>query len=96
MALTCAWKIFNLDRMHEPASFKSFLERQLPQALDLLRQMVGINSYTANPAGVNLLSRFTAECFEPMEFVPEFVKSTNPRFGEHLVMTRPGRSADGR
>jgi glutamate carboxypeptidase len=72
---------------------KDFLESQMPAALEMLRQMVGINSYTANRDGVNRLARFTAECFAPLGFTAEFVPSTNREWADHLVMTRRGRSA---
>lgn len=75
------------------ASLKEFLEGQMPATLEMLRQMVGINSFTANRDGVNRLGRFTAECFAPLGFAAEFVPSTNLEFGNHLVLTRPGRSA---
>ena len=74
-------------------SLKEFLEKQMPATLEMLRQMVGINSFTANREGVNRLGRFTAECFAPLGFAAEFVPSTNPEFGNHLVLTRRGRSA---
>lgn len=64
----------------------------MPEALEMLRRMVGINSFTANKEGVNLLGRLTAECFEPLGFTPEFVSSTNPDWGDHLVLTRGGRT----
>src|SRR6185503_3835199 len=69
-----------------------FLNVQMPDALDLLRQMVGINSFTSNREGVNKLGRFTADCFAPLGFSVEFVPSANPGFGDHLVLTKPGRS----
>src|SRR5262245_6454335 len=72
------------------ALLNSFLEEQLPSALEMLRQMVGINSFTLNREGVNHLSRYTAECFAPLGFTAEFVPSVNPQFGEHLVLTRRG------
>jgi glutamate carboxypeptidase len=64
----------------------------MPAALELLRQMVDINSFTGNREGVNKLGRFTVECFAPSGFTSEFVPSTNPKYGDHLVMTRQGRS----
>jgi glutamate carboxypeptidase len=73
-------------------SVREFLQQQLPAALELLRQMVAINSFTGNPEGVNRLSRLTADCFAPLGFTPEFVPSTNPAWGNHLVMTRRGRA----
>ena len=69
-----------------------FLEKELPAALEMLRQMVEINSFTANPEGVNKLGRLTAECFAPLGFAAEFVPSANRDDGDHLVMTRRGRS----
>src|SRR6266536_1977160 len=74
-------------------SLKEFLKQQMPAALEMLRQMVGINSFTGNPEGVNRLGQFTAECFAPLGFKAEFVPSANPEFGNHLVLTRLGRSA---
>jgi len=79
--------------VQDRASLKDFLEDQMPAALEMLRQMVGINSYTANRDGVNRLARFTAECFAPLGFTAEFVPSTNREWGDHLVMTRRGSSA---
>jgi len=38
----------------------------MPAALEMLRQMVGINSYTTNREGVNRLGKFTA-CFAPWD-----------------------------
>ena len=66
-----------LSSMLNSASLKNYLETQMPAALEMLRQMVGINSYTANRAGVNRLSRLTAECFAPLGFTAEFVPSAN-------------------
>jgi glutamate carboxypeptidase len=72
-------------------SLRKFVNLQMPATRELLRQMVGINSWTLNPAGVNRLARFTADQFTSLGFTPEFVPSTNPAFGNHLVMTRRGR-----
>src|SRR5258708_1040347 len=58
----------------------------------MLGKMVGINSFTSNREGVNRLARFTAESFAPIGFSAEFVPSMNSEFGEHLVLTRRGRS----
>ncbi|HXG49141.1 MAG TPA: M20/M25/M40 family metallo-hydrolase [Methylomirabilota bacterium] len=67
-------------------------EAGLPEALDWLRRMVGVNSFTGNREGVNALGRLTAECFAPLGFRAEFVPSVNPLYGDHLVLTRPGRT----
>jgi glutamate carboxypeptidase len=76
--------VLNAARLHD------YLESELPAALELLRQMVGINSFTLNPEGVNRLAGFTADAFTPLGFTAEYVDSTNPKFGQHLVLTRKG------
>jgi glutamate carboxypeptidase len=81
--------------MLNKSALKPWLEQQLPATLELLRQMVDINSYTANSAGVNRLSRFTAKAFAPLGFSAEYVPSAFREFGEHLVLTRRGRSNNG-
>jgi glutamate carboxypeptidase len=71
---------------------KAFLQTQMPPALEMLRQMVDINSYTANPSGVNELARFTAQCFAPLGFSAEHVPSRNTAYGDHLVLSKAGRT----
>jgi glutamate carboxypeptidase len=79
--------------MQNIGTLTEFLSNQMPAALEMLRQMVEINSFTANPEGVNRLGRFTAECFAPLGFTAEYVPSTTRAWGDHLVLTRRGRSA---
>jgi glutamate carboxypeptidase len=79
--------------MNSGASLTRFLEAQMPATLELLRQMVNINSFTSNRDGVNALGQFTADSFAPLEFRAEFVPSVNPNYGDHLVLTRPGKSS---
>lgn len=64
----------------------------MPFYLDMLRQMVAINSFTANPMGVNMLGEVTARLFADLGFAAETVQSVTPRYGEHLILTRPGQS----
>ena len=71
---------------------RSYLETNLPAYLGLLRQMVAINSFTANKAGVNTLGRLTADIFAELGFTAEFVPSIEPTFGNHLILTRRGQS----
>jgi len=78
--------------MHNPASSNAFFDQQMPAALEMLRQMVGMNSFTHNRDGVNQLAKFTAECFAPLGFSAECVPSAYPAYGDHLVLTRKGRS----
>src|SRR5262245_33776502 len=70
----------------------AFLEARFPDALDLLRRMVEINSWTRNREGVERTAQVTAEAFAPLGFVAEHVPSANPDFGRHLFLTRPGTS----
>ncbi|MCP4428944.1 MAG: M20 family metallopeptidase [Chloroflexi bacterium] len=67
-----------------------YLQDNLSHYIDLLRQMVAINSFTANPVGVNALGEKTAAIFAPLGFTAETIQSNNPEFGKHLVMTRSG------
>jgi glutamate carboxypeptidase len=82
----------HLQAMQQDGSLKEYLDSQMPAALEMLRQMVRINSFTGNREGVNRLARFTAECFAPMGFTAECVPSSNKEWGDHLVLTRRGRS----
>lgn len=81
-----------MTNIREPdlSALRHHLERQLPTGLDLLRQMVEINSFTGNRPGVNRLGRLTAEVFAPLGFTAEWVPSSNPAWGDHLVLTHPG------
>ncbi len=77
--------------LSDPAVTRAFLESHLPDTLDLLRELVGINSYTANRDGVNHQARVTARRFEELGFAAEFVPHADPACGDHLVMTHAGR-----
>jgi glutamate carboxypeptidase len=68
------------------------IARRLPEAFELLRAMVGINSWTRNPEGVARLAAFTAEAFAPLGFVAESVPSVVPGYGCHLFLSRPEAS----
>lgn len=69
-----------------------FLQPKLPVYLEMLRQMVNINSFTENPAGVTQLGELTASFFADLGFTAEMVQSVNPGYGQHLVLSRPGHS----
>lgn len=72
---------------------QEYLNQRLPSYLEILRRMVGINSFTANAAGVNHLAEYTASIFEPLGFQPEYIQSINPAFGKHLFL-QPVSSGD--
>ena len=78
--------------MNDRERLEIHLNAQMPVALRMLNQMVSINSYTENPDGVNRLGKLTADCFAPFGFCPEFFPSANPAWGNHLMLTRKGRS----
>lgn len=73
-------------------AMRSYLEGQMPSYLEMLHKMVDINSFTANAIGVNELGEVTADLFADLGFEAEFVPSNNPRYGNHLVLTRNGRT----
>ena len=69
-----------------------YLESLLPEALRHLETMVRVNSWTLNKAGVDQVGDITARLFAPLGFAAERVPSANPAYGDHLVLTRRGRS----
>ncbi|HAM72109.1 MAG TPA: hypothetical protein DCM86_10745 [Verrucomicrobiales bacterium] len=73
-------------------SLKGWLEGRLPAALAILERMVSINSFTENRDGVRELAELTRRTFSDLGFTSESVPSVNPRFGDHLICTRPGSS----
>lgn len=76
--------------MIETRSWVPYLESRLPEALDLLRQMVEINSFTENKAGVAKLSEFTAQAFRSLGFTSERIPSVHPEYGDHLICRKAG------
>jgi glutamate carboxypeptidase len=68
------------------------LHARLPAALDVLRRMVEINSFTANAAGVDAVAALTADVFAPLGLLAERQPADNPAFAAHLFLSRPGRS----
>jgi glutamate carboxypeptidase len=68
-------------------SLTDFLTSRLPNYLDILHQMVAINTFTANAEGVNRLGDYCNQVFAGLGMQPEFVPSTNPAFGRHLFLS---------
>lgn len=54
-------------------SIQQYLQENLDRYSDILRQMVEINSFTANPQGVNTLGKLSAELFEQLGFQTESI-----------------------
>jgi glutamate carboxypeptidase len=79
-----------MNSVATPTELQTYLQHHLTVYLDLLHQMVAINSFTLNPSGVNALGALTAEIFAPLGFVAETIPSADYRYGRHLILTRPG------
>lgn len=72
---------------------RQFLDERMPRYLSVLEEMVGINSFTGNPKGVNCLAAYTVELFAPLGFIADHVDSARgDGAGRHLVLTRTGSS----
>jgi glutamate carboxypeptidase len=69
-----------------------YLAEQLPRYLDILHEMVGTNSFTLNVEGINRLGALTAARFEALGFSATRIPPVKSQYGDHLVMTKPGRS----
>ncbi len=76
------------------AQSAKYLQENSSHFLDLLRQMVNINTFTANPPGVNKLGELTADLFASLSFSSEFVQATDFVYGQHLVLTRYGHTTN--
>jgi glutamate carboxypeptidase len=73
-----------------PALFQAAAERHFPAALDLLRELVAVNSFTTNAGGVDEVARITFAAFEPLGFHADHVPCAFPEAGSHLFLSRPG------
>jgi len=73
-------------------TIETFLGENMPEYLGYLKQMVQINSYTENPDGINALGALTANIFENLGFGSERIPSVYASYGQHVVLTRPGRT----
>jgi glutamate carboxypeptidase len=71
---------------------QAYLQPRFPEYIEMLRHMVSINSFTANPHGVNALGELTAMAFESLGFSAQSIPSADSQHGAHLVLTRHGRS----
>lgn len=78
--------------MEDRANVRQHLENHLIDYLEFLRQMVAINSFTANAAGVNDVGDLIIKQFSSLGFEPEFENSTDERYGRHIFLRRPAES----
>ncbi len=81
-----------MPNTHLIEQLRNYLQAHESGYLALLEKMVGINSFSANPEGVNALGEVTAAAFSRLGFDPEMIPAENPLYGKHLFLTRPGRS----
>jgi glutamate carboxypeptidase len=69
---------------------QAYLNRNFNEYLDIHKQMVDVNSFTANPQGVNTLGELTARLFARLGFQAEYVQSECQHYGQHLFLFRAG------
>jgi glutamate carboxypeptidase len=70
----------------------SFLKSIEEESFGTLRQLVAINSFTLNRAGLNANVDLCSHMFEPLGFAVQRVPSVDPRSGDHLFLSKPGKS----
>jgi len=75
-----------------PQQITTYLHENLDHYLDLLQEIVAINSLTVNQAGVNEVGRLNIAMFKELGFMAELVAADNPEYGQHVVLTRLGHS----
>lgn len=73
-------------------NLEKYLTAHLPDYLALLQSWVAVNSFTANRDGVDELGQITAVSFAKLGFDAEPIRAKNAAFGDHLVLTCPGKS----
>lgn len=77
----------------------SWLAQRQGEALDFLKQLVDINSFTLNAKGANRVGDLLAQRFEDLGFTAQrrqavqCVMEPQRSLGKHLILTRPGNSA---
>jgi glutamate carboxypeptidase len=74
----------------DPALFQAAAEGHLSAALELLRELVAVNSFTTNAGGVEEVARITAAAFAPLGFHADYVPCAYPGAGPHLFLSRSG------
>jgi glutamate carboxypeptidase len=71
-------------------SLREAIESRLGRTLEMLHEMVSINSFTRNVEGVGAVAELTALHFSALGFEAEHLESAEQHFGDHLVLTRHG------
>ncbi len=73
---------------------QSSAQKHLPAALDFLKRLVAINSFTTSATGVAAVAKLTTEAFEPLGFQAELIPCTVPDSGPHVFLTHRGAGGD--
>lgn len=76
--------------MSDLNAIRASLERRLPASLQFLENLVRVNSFTANPDGVNRNAEIITKQFAPLGFTPRQVQCANPGTGSHLILEKKG------
>ena len=69
-------------------NYKTYFEEHGQEVLDLLKDLVEINSFTHNPTGVNRVGRRVSAFLTPLGFKETVHERTE--IGNHRVFTRLG------
>jgi glutamate carboxypeptidase len=72
--------------------YTSFFTNNLERYLEILHDMVNINSFTYAPENVNHLGQYTATLFENIGFESIFQPARDSRFGKHLFLIKNSSS----
>ncbi|MEO7931897.1 MAG: M20/M25/M40 family metallo-hydrolase [Chthoniobacterales bacterium] len=69
-----------------PEDLAAFCQSALPETLEFLRQMVGLNSFTENRDGIAANAQLISQQFAQLDFRPTLKQAANPKFGPHLAL----------
>ena len=72
-------------------ALRAGMEALLPEAMSHLEATIRVNSWTLNKSGVNRVGELTEALFAPLGFQATRTPAVHPGYGDHLVLSRPGR-----
>lgn len=76
--------------MANATTFEQHLTQQLPRALQFLEELVSLNSYTINAAGIEANAQRVIRQFEPFGFAVRRAQCPYEGAGQHLVLDSGG------
>lgn len=71
-------------------TYQRCLDALTPRSLQLLQQLVAVNSHSRHRPGLLENARLVARAFEPLGFVASLCPDDDPERGDHLFLTRAG------